>query len=129
MFALYGYGECYAAHRMNAGAIRKLWKIQILFEKQMRSKISFSIGIDSYAQRYYFCVRNNGKEEVVIENEDVLTLLYCQYEDGTNRLQLAINGKEHGNAQTNIKMSGMHGQGARMFVTFIRPMQFVILAK
>ena len=124
----YGYGECQGIHRMRAESIRKLWKIQVLFEKKVRFKMEFTIGIDSYSQRYHFCVRNS-RENVVIENEDVVTLLFCQYEDGKNRLQLAINGKQHGNVHQNIRIASGHGHAARMFVAFIQQMQFVILPK
>merc|ERR1712228_1060461 len=111
----YGYGECYAIQRLREGAIRKLWKIQILYETERRFKMEFTIGINSYSKRYHFCVRNS-REEVVIEN-------------GKNRLQLAINGKQHGITRENIRILSGHGHGARMFVSFIEKMQFVIMPK
>ena len=123
----YGYGECFAIHRLFETAIRKLWKIQIKIEKDIEEKLDFGVGIDNYTNRYHLFLSNYDKTKPRIKNNDIIYILFYQYGIDQNILKFAVNGKEFGPKYKDIRVSSQQGRGGRVVVTFYQNMKFVML--
>eukprot|EP01084_Bolivina_argentea_P210842 358761_1 len=122
----YGYGECFGLLKLFDASVRKLWKIQILTRNEREPLLSFAIGIDNYQNRFESYIENS-HDELLVQDKDIVSVLFIDGGEDKNILRFAINGQTYGNKHTNINVTSANGHGARLFVSFHRRMDFLIL--
>ena len=70
---------------------------------------------------------NIAKNELVVRNNDIISVLFYQSDTDKNILKFALNGKQIGKEYKDLRVSSSTGRGGRIVVTFYQTMQFIML--